>query len=158
MDQLSAVESAVKLKIFTHTSLIFRLVRRILEVHLIYQIPKDIAFGIKVPGTYREDTHILEGYWLLLFLSASPSGILNCLKYHHEIMPSLATPSLYVVRNRSNDMCLMHSLLHQRPIKHVTELFRKAPRCTDITLCENWSVHYKLKKRHGVYCESNFFD
>ncbi len=85
---ITAVESVLVLDFFARTSIIFRLLRRMLDVHLTNLITEDSVISIKVPDADREDPQILEHICFLLFITASASGISSSLKQYRGVVPS----------------------------------------------------------------------
>ena len=59
-NSLPAVDSALVPNFFTRASIVFRLIRRTLDMYLINPITEDTVIGIEVPDADREDPRILE--------------------------------------------------------------------------------------------------
>ena len=72
---LPPVEEVNKPDFFNRKSLPFRLLRRILELHLVNLInPSDVS-AVPLSIDDREDPRIFEHTWFLLFIGSSPNAI-----------------------------------------------------------------------------------
>ena len=93
---LPAVESVLYPHFFTCTTLIFRLLRRNLDMHLINPISEDAVLAVEVFDADREDPRILEHIRFLLFLGASATRISNSLKNPRQHDNFLYSTQIYV--------------------------------------------------------------
>ena len=74
---LPPVETLTTTEFFARPPLIFRLLHRTLDFHLVNPITEEAALKINVSPADRTDPRIFEHIWLLLLLGASVSDIGN---------------------------------------------------------------------------------
>ena len=102
---LPSAESLLKPDFFDRTTLIFWLLRRALDLHLVNNTTMDYVHAIQISDKDRENPRMIEFIWFLLRIGAAATDIAASVKEHRESMvTSSRNVSLKKLLRRSGRM------------------------------------------------------
>ena len=88
--ELPSVERIPKPEFFSRPALIFRLLRRTLQLYHVNSISREHVESVEVPVAELKSPRMLEYIWILLFVGAQAPQITECLTEYQKSIPFIS--------------------------------------------------------------------